>query len=209
MYYVQFGIFKKFENAHSFQQLAERYDLNSEIIYDGTFYRVVSKEYFKDKYSAIALREVARNRCKKFSCSCIKTSETQRMEDMGTVFDFNDLSCAIDEMKSNEKAWHELCKVLSEKGFVESKRDCGYTGIEIDYPVSIKEVLDITAETGALETQARIRELKPYKHPITGKEAHCAGILLNVIKNVETPMLMCQAEKDIVERALRIVLGDL
>lgn len=163
MYYVQFGIFKKFENAHSFQQLAERYDLNSEIIYDGTFYRVVSKEYFKDKYSAIALREVARNRCKKFSCSCIKTSKTQRMEDMGTVFDFNDLSCAIDEMKSNEKAWHELCKVLSEKGFVESKRDCGYTGIERDYPVSIKEVLDITAETGALETQARIRELKPYK----------------------------------------------
>lgn len=117
--------------------------------------------------SAIALREVARNRCKKFSCSCIK------------------------------------------RGFVESKRDCGYTGIERDYPVSIKEVLDITAETGALETQARIRELKPYKHPITGKEAHCAGILLNVIKNVETPMLMCQAEKDIVERALRIVLGDL
>ena len=167
MYYVQFGIFKKYENAHSFQQLAERYDLNSEIIYDGTFYRVVSKKYFKDKYSAIALREAARNRCKKFSYSCIK------------------------------------------RGFVESKRDCGYTGIERDYPVSIKEVLDITAETGALETQARIRELKPYKHPITGKEAHCAGILLNVIKNVEIPMLMSQAEKDIVERALRIVLGDL
>ena len=125
------------------------------------------------------------------------------------MFDFNDLSCAIDEIKSDERAWQELCKVLGEKGFVESKRDCGYTGIERDYPVSIKEVLDITAETGALETQARIRELKPYQHPITSKEAHYAEIVLNVIKNVETPMLMYQAEKDIVERALRIVLGDL
>ena len=39
----------------------------------------------------------------------------------------------------------------------------GWVGIDKDYPVSIKEVLDITAETGALTAQSRIRELKPYK----------------------------------------------
>ncbi len=44
-------------------------------------------------------------------------------------------------------------------------RDCGWTGIEDDYPVSIREVLDITAETGALYTQNRVRELKPYRLP--------------------------------------------
>ena len=37
----------------------------------------------------------------------------------------------------------------------------GWTGIEDDYPVSIKAVLNITAETGALETQRRVRELPP------------------------------------------------
>ena len=35
----------------------------------------------------------------------------------------------------------------------------GYVGIDDDYPVSIKQVLNITAETGALETQRRIRQL--------------------------------------------------
>ena len=38
----------------------------------------------------------------------------------------------------------------------------GFVGIEEDYPVSIKEVLNITAETGALETQSRIRKLPHY-----------------------------------------------
>ena len=38
----------------------------------------------------------------------------------------------------------------------------GWTDIEQDYPVSIKEVVDITAETGALTTQSRVMELKPY-----------------------------------------------
>ena len=37
----------------------------------------------------------------------------------------------------------------------------GYVGIEEDYYVSVKSVLDITAETGALITQSRIRELPP------------------------------------------------
>lgn len=37
----------------------------------------------------------------------------------------------------------------------------GYVGIDKDYFVSVKEVLNITAETGALETQARVRELPP------------------------------------------------
>ena len=35
----------------------------------------------------------------------------------------------------------------------------GYVGLEEDYYVSVKSVLDITAETGALTTQSRIREL--------------------------------------------------
>ena len=38
----------------------------------------------------------------------------------------------------------------------------GYVGIEGDRYVSLKKVLDITAETGALETQSRIRKL-PYE----------------------------------------------
>ena len=37
----------------------------------------------------------------------------------------------------------------------------GYVGLEEDYCVSVKSVLDITAETGALTTQSRIRELTP------------------------------------------------
>lgn len=37
----------------------------------------------------------------------------------------------------------------------------GYVGIDKDYFVSVKEVLNITAETGALETQDRVRELPP------------------------------------------------
>ena len=45
------------------------------------------------------------------------------------------------------------------------RRDCGWTGIEDDYPVSVKEVIDITAETGAVETQRRIKELKPFSQP--------------------------------------------
>lgn len=43
----------------------------------------------------------------------------------------------------------------------------GWTGIEDDYPVSVKAVLNITAETGALETQRRVRELSPVQK--TGK----------------------------------------
>ena len=37
----------------------------------------------------------------------------------------------------------------------------GYVGIEEDYYISVKSVLDIIAETGALTTQSRIRELTP------------------------------------------------
>lgn len=35
----------------------------------------------------------------------------------------------------------------------------GYVGIDKDYFVSVKEVLNITAETGALETQNKVRDL--------------------------------------------------
>ena len=40
-----------------------------------------------------------------------------------------------------------------------SENGTGYVGIDKDYFVSVKEVLNITAETGALETQNRVREL--------------------------------------------------
>ena len=42
-----------------------------------------------------------------------------------------------------------------------SKSGIGYVGIDKDYFVSVKEVLNITAETGALETQDRVRDLPP------------------------------------------------
>ncbi len=43
-------------------------------------------------------------------------------------------------------------------------KETGWVGIEQDYPVSIKQVLDILAETGALVSQERIRnELEPYR----------------------------------------------
>lgn len=45
---------------------------------------------------------------------------------------------------------------------------CGWIGVENDYPISVKEAINITAETGALETQTRIKTLKPY-----GSEEEC------------------------------------
>lgn len=39
----------------------------------------------------------------------------------------------------------------------------GYIGVDDDYPVSVKQVLNITAELGALETQRRVRELPRYQ----------------------------------------------
>ena len=39
----------------------------------------------------------------------------------------------------------------------------GYVGVDDDYPVSVKQVLNITAELGALETQSRVRELPRYQ----------------------------------------------
>ena len=37
----------------------------------------------------------------------------------------------------------------------------GYVGIDKNYFVGIKEVLNITAETGAWETQTRVKRLQP------------------------------------------------
>lgn len=45
----------------------------------------------------------------------------------------------------------------------------GYTGIDEDYLVSAKAVIDITAETGAIETQNRVRELPHYQMPKIGE----------------------------------------
>lgn len=42
-----------------------------------------------------------------------------------------------------------------------SENGIGYVGIDKDYFVSVKEVLNITAETGAVETQDRVRNLPP------------------------------------------------
>lgn len=52
-----------------------------------------------------------------------------------------------------------------------SERDCGYTGVEDDSFVKLKEVIDITAETGALETQRRIRELSRITYPEQSRSA--------------------------------------
>lgn len=41
----------------------------------------------------------------------------------------------------------------------------GYVGVGDDYLVSVKEVLNITAETGALETQRRVKELPRRDRP--------------------------------------------
>lgn len=86
----------------------------------------------------------------------------------------------------------------------------GWTGIEQDYPVSIKEVIDITAETGALTTQSRVRELKPYRsrYEVTDRDAYLAEMIMNLILDVECPMLMYQEEKDVVEKALRMLFDD-
>lgn len=49
---------------------------------------------------------------------------------------------------------------------------CGLTGIIGDYLVRIQDVIEITEETGALETQRRVKELKPFMQPErkTGKK---------------------------------------
>lgn len=50
---------------------------------------------------------------------------------------------------------------VTERGRSMSENGTGYVGIDKDYFVSVKEVLNITAEMGALETQNRVRELSP------------------------------------------------
>ena len=52
----------------------------------------------------------------------------------------------------------DLCDIPEKYG-AEEGHGTGYVGIDKDYFVSVKEVLNITAETGALETQNRVREL--------------------------------------------------
>ena len=41
---------------------------------------------------------------------------------------------------------------------------------------------------------------------ITEKDAHWAEIVLRVLRDIDYPMLMCQAEKDVIEKALRMLL---
>ena len=55
----------------------------------------------------------------------------------------------------------------------------GYVGIDKNYFVGIKEVLNITAETGAWETQTRVKKLQPadvvevrHGHWIRGRKIH-------------------------------------
>lgn len=81
--------------------------------------------------------------------------------------------CAIPEGFDGDRA-AEALKALSSAQ--PERRDCGWTGIEDDYPVSIREVMDITAETGALTTQSRVMELKPYRLPEskTGRWIPCS-----------------------------------
>ncbi len=68
----------------------------------------------------------------------------------------------------------------------------GRVGIEQDYPVSIKEVLDITAETGALITQSRVRELKPYCGASFMSESR---MKFSIIRKIDTQLLNNQLHK--------------
>ena len=56
------------------------------------------------------------------------------------------------------KGWQALWGMIIELPSAD-RPHIGYTGVDEDYLVSIQEVLNITAETGALETQRRVREL--------------------------------------------------
>ena len=43
---------------------------------------------------------------------------------------------------------------------------------------------------------------------VTDKDAHWAEMVLSVICDIDCPMLMYQAEKDVVEKALRMLFDD-
>ena len=67
----------------------------------------------------------------------------------------------------------------------------GYVGIEKDRYVSLKKVLDITAETGALETQSRIRKL-PYEDVTPVVHAYwIRHENADVFEGYEVPMFEC------------------
>ena len=73
--------------------------------------------------------------------------------------------------------------------------DTGYVGIDEDYPVSIKQVLNITAETGALETQRRVKELQRYAQL---EPPQVARDIATIIKN-EQDMRVIQKNAEIEE----------
>ena len=91
----------------------------------------------------------------------------------------------------------------------------GWVGIEEDYPVSIKQVLNILAETGALTAQKRIRdELKPYRYvkndvaliTMTGlpEEIRC-GICTNSCRSDHGCDGACQYDEALYKKILDIV----
>lgn len=73
------------------------------------------------------------------------------------------MNCSSCDVEADERRYLELLnEELEESEITQQRRNCGYTGIEQDYPISAREVIDITAETGALETARRVKELKPF-----------------------------------------------
>ena len=82
-----------------------------------------------------------------------------------------------------------------------SENGTGYVGIDKDYFVSVKEVLNITAETGALETQNRVREL-PLADVV--KARHAEWQLIHRDRNFYKDVYQCSECRFLVTGAQQI-----
>ena len=72
----------------------------------------------------------------------------------------SDLIEREDAIRAVGEAWGKAYRVIDAlKSIPSAEPSVGYVGVDDDYLVSVKEVLNITAETGALETQRRVKEL--------------------------------------------------
>ena len=56
MYYVQYGTFYKYENAHRFLQIVKQNGIPAKMSYDGSFFHIVSLQSFEDKATAILVK---------------------------------------------------------------------------------------------------------------------------------------------------------
>ena len=56
MYYLQYGTFYKYENAHRFLQIVKQNGIPAKMSYDGRFFHIVSFQSFEDKATAILVK---------------------------------------------------------------------------------------------------------------------------------------------------------